>query len=94
MRIANGVDRGKRVSFTFNGRAYVAYEGESVAAALFAAGVAHLRDSPHAGRPRGMFCLMGSCQECLVWVEGHKTLACQQPALEGLTAHSVTERDA
>jgi predicted molibdopterin-dependent oxidoreductase YjgC len=89
MRITKGVNRGEPVSFTFDGAPYSGYAGESVACALFAAGVAHLRDSPRNGQPRGMFCLMGSCQECLVWVDGRKVPACQQPLTESLQVLSV-----
>lgn len=91
MRITKGVTRGEPVSFTFNGVAYSGYAGESLACALFASGVAHLRDSPRNGEPRGMLCLMGSCQECLVWVNGRKVPACQQPLVDSL--HASTIRD-
>ncbi len=50
--------------------------GQSVAAALLAAGIVHLRDSPR-GAPRGAFCLVGTCQECLVEIDGDLALACR-----------------
>jgi len=70
-----------------------AFEGESVAAALFAMGRRELRRSPRNGAPRGMFCLMGSCQECLVWVGRRKQPACQVPAAEGLQIESLDFRE-
>ncbi|MBB5214442.1 (2Fe-2S)-binding protein [Parapusillimonas granuli] len=90
MRITKGVARGEPVSFTFNGVSYTGYAGESVACALFASGMAHLRDSPRSHQPRGMFCLMGSCQECLVWVNGRKVPACQQPLVASLQVSSIS----
>ena len=39
LRVRDGVERGAPIRFTFDGRAIDAYEGESVAAALWAAGV-------------------------------------------------------
>jgi predicted molibdopterin-dependent oxidoreductase YjgC len=36
-----------------------------------------------------MFCLMGSCQECLVRVDGRRALACQEPVRDGMVV--VTE---
>lgn len=45
-----------------------AYEGESVAAALLAAGILDFRRDGN-GKPRAPFCNMGSCFECLVYVE-------------------------
>jgi predicted molibdopterin-dependent oxidoreductase YjgC len=83
-----GVVRGRRVSFRFDGRPLTAYEGETLACALAAAGVRALRSSPRSGDPRGMFCLMGSCQECVVRIGGRHTPACQEPVREGLEVHS------
>jgi aerobic-type carbon monoxide dehydrogenase small subunit (CoxS/CutS family) len=52
--------------------------------ALALAGRLELRKSPKAGRPRGLFCLMGSCQECLVRVDGEPVLACLEPVRAGM----------
>lgn len=56
--------------------------GQSVAAALLAAGIVHLRESPR-GAPRGAFCLVGTCQECLVEIDDHLVLACGAAARPG-----------
>ena len=82
--------RGAAIEFRFDGRAVFAYDGESVACALFAAGVRTLRNSPRTGTARGMFCLMGSCQECVVWADGRRVPACQEPARAGLDVRSGT----
>jgi len=87
LRIGGAV-RGRRVSFRFDGRRLTAYEGETLACALAAAGVRTLRSSPRSGAPRGMFCLMGSCQECVVRIGGRRTPACQEPVREGMEGHS------
>lgn len=84
---------GKNVRFIFNDQAYTAMPGQSIAAALFSNGVRTLRYSPHLYLPRGVFCLMGSCQECLVVVEGKKVLACKTEARADLIVHSVLETD-
>src|SRR5579862_9138997 len=57
------------VSFTFDGRRLVGRRGESLAAALIAAGVRGFR-ATRAGAERGIFCGMGVCQDCLVEVDG------------------------
>ena len=75
--------RGVPIQFRFDGRSISAFEGESVACALFAAGIRTLRKSPRTGSARGMFCLMGSCQECVVWIAGRRVAACQEPARAG-----------
>jgi predicted molibdopterin-dependent oxidoreductase YjgC len=55
---------------TFNGTEIPATEGETVAAALLAAGITHTRDTHVHHQPRGPFCLMGICFDCLVEIDG------------------------
>ena len=57
------------VSFTFEGRELTGRRGESLAAALMAAGIRSLRTT-RTGAERGIFCGMGVCQDCLVEVDG------------------------
>jgi predicted molibdopterin-dependent oxidoreductase YjgC len=83
IRVAN-VGRGERISILVDGEAVAAHEGEMLAAALLAAGILQLRVSPSAAAPRGAFCLMGACQECAIFVDGHIRQACQVPARDGL----------
>jgi hypothetical protein len=45
-------------------------DGEMLAAALLAAGYAVLNDSIVEGAPRGPFCLMGSCFQCIAEIDG------------------------
>ena len=85
-----GAARGRAITFSFEGRAIRAFDGETVACALFAAGVRTLRSSPRDGTARGMFCLMGSCQECVVVVDGRRTTACQEPVREGMDVRDGT----
>ncbi len=72
---------------TWNGAPIPAREGESLAAALLAAGITHFRDTAVTGSPRGPLCLMGACFDCLVEVEGvANTQACLVPVTPGLSA--------
>ena len=57
------------ITFEFEGERVVGRRGESLAAALAAAGIRALRVT-RGGESRGMFCGMGVCQECLVEVDG------------------------
>ena len=84
----------KKISFTIGDQRCFALPGKSMAAALFANGIKTLRLRPTRQRPRGMFCLMGSCQECLVMVNGKRALACKTEARSDLevTCISVTEQ--
>src|SRR5687767_14365566 len=87
LRFAASADapvRGAAIEFRFDGQTVSAGEGENIACALFAAGIRTLRGSPRTGTARGMFCLMGSCQECVVWVDGRRVPACQEPVRSGL----------
>lgn len=47
-----------------------AAEGESVAAALLAAGLDRGRDSAVSASPRAPYCMMGICFECLMEIDG------------------------
>ena len=71
--------------FTFEGETLQARAGDTVASALAAAGIRHLRDSAVSGEPRGIYCMMGACFECLVEVDGMPNRqACMTPVSEGL----------
>ncbi|MGI9415728.1 MAG: (2Fe-2S)-binding protein [Hyphomicrobiales bacterium] len=67
-RLDDGTDRGQPVTFRFDGAEVTAYPGETIAAALIAAGIRTTRLSRN-GMPRGYFCGMGVCSECLVTVD-------------------------
>ncbi|SMF61905.1 (2Fe-2S)-binding protein [Allosphingosinicella indica] len=74
-RIEKGVQRGAEVTLTIDGVAMTAFEGETIAAAMLAAGRDRFRDD---GGPRGMFCNMGTCGECMVTLapDGRRVRAC------------------
>ncbi|MFE4058420.1 (2Fe-2S)-binding protein [Streptomyces sp. NPDC059096] len=56
--------------FTFDGAPVEAEAGQSVAAALIAAGHRSWRRTRTGGEPRGVFCGIGVCFDCLVTVNG------------------------
>ncbi len=73
------------VTFEFEGQPLKGEAGESIAAALLAAGIIDLRRSGEDDSPRGPYCMIGNCFECLVWIEGQGSRqACREPAREGL----------
>ena len=79
------VERGRSLNMLVDGQSVAVYEGESIAAALFAAGVRITRWTARAGEPRGYFCGMGVCQDCLVTVDGSPNVrACMTPVRDGL----------
>jgi predicted molibdopterin-dependent oxidoreductase YjgC len=72
------------VAFTFDGRPIVAEAGQSIAAALLAAGIRSWRTTRVDGSPRGMFCGIGVCFDCLVTVDGRANVrACLTEARPG-----------
>jgi predicted molibdopterin-dependent oxidoreductase YjgC len=58
------------VKLTVDGASVRACAGDSVAAALLAAGYEHCRGAPVSGAKRGPYCMMGVCFECLVTIDG------------------------
>ncbi len=86
------VARGKPVPVTVNGAAVEAFEGETVATVLFAAGLTALRRSARSSEPRGVFCGMGVCFECLVTIDdAHAVRACLTPVREGMRIQTNQE---
>ena len=73
-----------RVQVSFGGQTYDLPEGANLAAALLAAGVAVFRNTPVSGAPRGPFCMMGACFDCLVEIEGVVRQACMIEVAPGL----------
>ena len=69
LRISS-VLRGAKVNIRVNGKVFTAYEGETVHATLLAAGYRVLRKTPKTHQPRGIFCGMGVCYDCLVTING------------------------
>jgi len=70
-------------TLSYEGDAVPIRPGQSVAAALTAAGIREFRETPSGAR-RGMFCGMGVCQECLVEIDGMPNLrACMTKAAAG-----------
>jgi D-hydroxyproline dehydrogenase subunit gamma len=86
MRLPVGpeLERGPRVEIVVDRRPVEAYEGETVAAVLLAGGTAATRRTVK-GEPRGVFCGMGVCFDCLVVVDGvPNTRACMTWVRSGL----------
>ena len=75
---------GETLRFQFDGREIEALAGETIAAALSAAGIVAFRKSP-TGTDRGLYCGIGACQECVVTVDGKiGQRACMEKAADGM----------
>jgi predicted molibdopterin-dependent oxidoreductase YjgC len=70
----------------FDGRQVRTSPGQTVAAALWAAGIRSWRTTREAGAPRGLFCGIGVCFDCLVTIDGTPNQrACLVPARPDMT---------
>lgn len=65
-----GVTPGSAFTITFDGRRLDALPGQSIASVLWSAGILAWRTTRVGGRPRGAFCGIGQCHDCLATVNG------------------------
>jgi len=78
------IERGQAITITVDGHPVPAYAGETIAGALLASGRRAWRHTRY-GQPRGLFCGIGLCYDCLVTVNGTpKVRACQTPVAAGM----------
>jgi len=81
----SSIERRTPVTIWVNGRQIASYEGEPLHAVLLAAGFRHLRKSVSGTEPRGFFCGMGVCYECLVTVDDKaQQRACVTQVYDGM----------
>ncbi len=79
------VDYSKEIVFEFDGITIKAYEGDSVASALTAAGIDMISRSFKYHRPRGLLCVSGRCPNCMMNVDGTPNVRiCTIPAKDGM----------
>jgi predicted molibdopterin-dependent oxidoreductase YjgC len=75
---------GPTITFNVDGESLTAYEGDTVAGALYATGRRAWRRSRY-GDERGLLCGIGYCFDCLVSVDGRpEQRACQVQVKEGM----------
>jgi predicted molibdopterin-dependent oxidoreductase YjgC len=92
-RVKQGVTRGEPFTLTLDSQSIEAFPGETIGAALLAAGIRTLRRTEKTDMPRGLFCGMGVCFDCLVVVDGRPHLrACLTEAKPGMRV--VTQDEA
>ncbi len=88
--------KGKLVNFTYNGKELEGCEGEPIAAALKACGVMVHRYTKKEHKPRGIFCAIGRCTDCVMVVDGQPNVrTCVTPLKEGMkiqTQYGVSDQ--
>jgi len=81
-------EKGPKVRFTFDGRTMEGFEGEPIAMALRSNGVLIHRYTAKRNEPRGMFCAIGRCTDCIMVVNGMPNI---RTCVEPLKADMVVE---
>lgn len=78
-------EKGRPVTFTFDGKELKGFEGEPIAAALKANGVMVHRYTKKQHKPRGIFCAIGRCTDCVMVVDNVPNVrTCITPLKEGM----------
>lgn len=73
-----------QVTITVDGEPVTGITGQSIAGIVMACDQLELRRTANGNRPRGVFCGIGVCFDCLVEVNGVQDVrACQRKAREG-----------
>src|SRR5690625_717382 len=88
-QILGKINDRKKITFTFDGKSYTGFSGDTIASALLANGIRTLRVHEESATPRGIYCNIGHCYECRVTVDGHRGVrACLQLIENDMTVES------
>lgn len=88
--------KGEPVRFTLDGKEMIGMEGEPIATALKACGVMVHRYTKKEHKPRGIFCAIGRCTDCVMVVDGIPNVrTCITPLKAGMeikTQYGVSDQ--
>lgn len=77
------------ITIYFDEKPIQAYEGKPIASALMAAGIRVFRTTAKRKEPRGIFCAIGRCTDCMMVVDGiANTRTCVTIVKEGMRIQS------
>lgn len=77
------------IEISLDGESAAGVAGQSIAGVILASGRLAWRRTSEAGSPRGLFCGIGVCFDCIVIVNGERDVrACQRRAADGDTVTS------
>jgi sarcosine oxidase subunit alpha len=86
------IKRGKQITVQIDGQQVNAFAGETVAAVLLVENKRIFRHTISTGEPRGIFCGMGICYDCLVTVDGEANVrACLISVVDGMIIETRSE---
>jgi predicted molibdopterin-dependent oxidoreductase YjgC len=75
----------KELTFYYNGQPLKAREGDTIAASLTDIGIRAFRETRRRHEPRGLFCAIGQCTDCVMVVDGKPNIrTCVTLVKEGM----------
>lgn len=87
--ILGDIDKRNEVTIKVDGVEIKAYEGEPIASALVASGIKVFRHTKKGNEPRGIFCAVGRCTDCIMTVDGQPNVrTCVTPVRNGMEIQS------
>ncbi len=82
-------EKGPQIQFTFDGKTMQGFDGEPIAIALRSNGVMIHRYTTRRHEPRGMFCAIGRCTDCIMVVDGRPNIrTCVEPLKAGMVVET------
>ena len=82
-------EKGSRIQFSFDDQTMEGFEGEPIAIALRSNGVLIHRYTSRRNEPRGMFCAIGRCTDCIMVVDGRPNIrTCVEPLKAGMVVET------
>ena len=89
--IDDAIKPGAGVTLFVDGEPVQARRVQTVATALLAQGRRVLRHTRNGGNPRGLFCAMGVCFDCVMTIDGLQgTRACMTRVEDGMQVRTPT----
>ncbi len=83
--ILGKMENREQIPMYVDGKKIWAYKGEPIAAALAAAGIKMFRLTSRRNEPRGIFCAIGRCTDCVMTVNGEPNVrTCVTPVETGM----------
>jgi predicted molibdopterin-dependent oxidoreductase YjgC len=87
--ILGDLRKSKKITLVVDGKKIQAYEGEMISAALVASGIITFRHTSKKREPRGIFCAIGRCTDCVMEVNGRPNVrTCVTPVEENMVINT------
>ncbi|MCL4415771.1 MAG: (2Fe-2S)-binding protein [Actinobacteria bacterium] len=81
--------RNKEIEIVVDGKMIKAYKGEMIASAIVASGIKIFRYTSRYNEPRGLFCAIGRCTDCVMEVNGKPNVrTCVTPVETGMVINT------